>query len=235
MKLKLFIYTIFITVSCLTAYAGKNPEEYHVRAILANGDTIIGYVQNDLKTGLKNMFSKTGSLRQYVNISTAPKGGDKKRYSASEIKEYRFLEPTEGYPDGAVCISEMVNSPVLFKPLHYSRGLVWELDRRDSGSIVQWDVWESTGGRNSVSRLVPVIGVKFNGLPAAFIIKSNGSFNDWYLMYYLKKNYPELHKAWENYYHKGDNTKAHRAELVDNPSTALTFYENFLQTNSPSN
>ena len=129
----------------------------------------------------------------------------------------------------------MVNSPVLFKPLHYSRGLVWELDRRDSGSIVQWDVWESTGGRNSVSRLVPVIGVKFNGLPAAFIIKSNGSFNDWYLMYYLKKNYPELHKAWENYYHKGDNTKAHRDELVDNPSTALTFYENFLQTNSPSN
>lgn len=230
MTLKPFISIIIAASSCFAAFAAKDPEEYHVRAILANGDTIIGYVQNDLKTGLKNMFSKTGSLRQYVNISTKPKGGEKKRYNASEIKEYRFLEPTEGYPDGAVCISEVVNSPVMFKPLHYSRGLVWELDRRDSGAILQWDVWESTGGNNSINQLVPVIGIKLKELPAAFIISANGHFNDWYLMHYLKKKYPELHKAWEEYYHKGDDAKAHRAELVDNPSTGLLFYENFLQT-----
>ncbi len=232
MTLKQFIFAFIFTASCCTAFAGKDPEEYHVRAILANGDTIIGYVQNDIKTGLKNMFSKTGSIRQYVNISTEPKGGNKKRYKASEIKEYRFLETTEGYPEGATCISEMINTPSLFKPLSYNRGLVWELDRRESGSILRWDVWESSGGRNSISRLVPAIGIKLKELPAAFIISANGQYNDWYIMYYLKKNYPKLHKAWEEYYHKGDDAKAHRKELLDNPSSALLFYENFLKSTS---
>lgn len=235
MKLKSFISILIVAVSCVTAGAAKDPEEYHVRAILANGDTITGYVQNDIKTGLKNLFSKTGSIQQYVNISSEPKGGEKKRYSASELKEYRFTEPTEGYPDGAVRVSESINSPVMFKPLHYSRGFAWELDRRDSGSILKWEVWESTGGQNSINRLVPAVGVKFKGAPGAFIISANGSFNDIYLMVYLKKKYRALYDAWNQYYHKGADAKAHRKELVDNPSTALQFYENFLLSNPPLN
>lgn len=219
--------------TCFAAFAEKDPEEYHVQVLMENGDTITGYIHYDLKTGLKNMFSKTGLLRQYINIGTEPKGGEKKRYKASEVKEYRFLEPTEGYPDGAVCVSEMINCPVMFKPLNFMRGFVWELDRRDSGSILKWEVWESTGGRNSVSRIVPAIGIKLKGAPAAFIISVNGQMNDWHLMHYLKKKYPELKNAWEQYYHKGKDAKAHRKELTDNPSTALLFYEDFLSNNPP--
>ncbi len=231
MKIKLIV-TLFLAASAAySAYAEKDPDEYHVQVILADGDTITGYVVNDLKTGLKNMFSKTGSVRQYVNVSTEFKGGEKKRYNASEIKEYRFLEPTEGYPEGAVCVSEMINSPIMFKPLNYMRGLVWELDRRESGAILKWEVWQSSGGRNSVSRLVPVIGVKFQDAPAAFIVSANGAFNDWYLMHYLKKNDQQLYEAWNGYYHKGTDAKAHRKELLDNPSTALLFYEDFRKTN----
>lgn len=230
MTFKSFITSIiFASATCFAAFADKDPEEYHVQVVLENGDTITGYIHYDLKTGLKNMFSKGGrTLRQYINIGTEAKGGEKKRYNASEVKEYRFLEATEGYPEGAVCVSEMINFPKLFKPISFMRGFVWELNRRNSGSILKWEVWESTGGRNSVSRLVPVIGIKLKDAPAAFIIVSNGSFNDWYLMYYLKKNNPELHEAWQQYYHKGKDAKAHRKELLDNPSTALLFYENYL-------
>lgn len=235
MKLKPLITVIIALATCLAAFAEKNPEEWHVKVLLVNGDTVTGYIRNDLKTGLKNLFSKTGTIRQYINIGEEPKGGKTKRYKASEVKEYRFLEPTEGYPEGAVCVSEMINGPKMFKPLSFNRGFVWELDRRDSGSILKWQVWESTGGQNSVSRLVPVIGVKFKGARGAFIVVANGLFNDWYLMHYLKKTYPELRDAWEKYYHKGDDAKAHRKELIDNPSTALMFYEDFLRNNPPLN
>ncbi len=234
-NLKPFIVFLIVTASWLSAFAEKDPENYHVQVVMATGDTITGYIRNDLKTGLKNMFSKTGSIRQYINVSDSPDGGTSKRYSSSEIKEYRFLEPNEAYPDGKTCISEMINQPGLFKPLRYVRGLAWEYNKRESGSILGWDVFESTGGRNSVSRLVPATGIKLKGAPAAFPIIINKLYRPWYLMHYLKKNYPELHKAWENYYDKGKDSKAHRKELLDNPSTALLFYEEFLKNNPPLN
>lgn len=37
------------------------------------------------------------------------------------------------------------------------------------------------------------------------------------------------------YLNSGDSINAHRKELVDNPSTALLFYENFLLSNPPLN
>jgi len=218
-----------------TAYADDKAEENHVQVIMANGDTITGYVRHDLKTGLKNMFSKTGSIRQYINVGLEPKGGDTKRYSAKEVNHYRFLEATEAYPEGAVCVSERINSPGLFKPSRCVRGFAWELDRRDSGSVLRWDVWETTGGRNSVSRLVPAVGLKLKGSRAAYIVMVNGRFNDSMLRLYLKKQYPELKEAWEAYYHKGKDAKAHRKELTDNVSTALLFYEDFLKTHEPIN
>lgn len=238
MNLKYFMPLIIAATHWLVAAAddklvdNTKAEENFVTVIMTDGDTITGYIRSDLKTGLKNMFSKTGSIRQYINVGREPKGGETKRYSASEVKEYRFL-PTEGYPDGAVCVADTINSPGLFKPLGCVRGFAWELDRRDSGSVLKWDTWESTGGRNSTSRLVPAIGVKLKGSNAAYMILLNGRFNDSYLMIYLKKQYPELKKAWEEYYKKGPDAKAHRKELTDNLSTVLAFYENFLQTHDP--
>lgn len=238
MNLKSFLPLILAAVPWLAAAADDEPvdntkaEENFVTVILTNGDTITGYIRSDIKTGLKNMFSKTGSIRQYINVGREPKGGETKRYSASEVKEYRFL-PTEGYPDGAVCVADTLNSPGMFRPLNCVRGFAWELNRRDSGSVLQWDVWESSGGRNSTSRLVPAIGVKLKGSNAAYMIFYNGRFYDSQLLLYLKKHYPELKKAWEQYYSKGPDAKAHRKELTDNLSTALLFYEKFLETHAP--
>lgn len=210
-------------------------EEWHVKVTLESGDTITGYIRNDLKTGLKNIFSKGGLLRQYINVGTEPKGGETHRYHTREVKEYRFLESTEAYPEGAVCVSEMINAPKMFKPGNCMRGFVWQLDKRESGSVVRWEVYESTGGRNSVTRIVPVIGIKLKGAGAAYAVMMNGRFFDGYLMLYLKKTHPELREAWNQYYHKGKDAKAHRKELTDNVSTALLFYEDFLRTHDPIN
>lgn len=234
------LWLVALAFVCFSAYASNEAdstewEETHVQVIKADGDTLVGYIRSDLKTGLKNLFSKTGSIRQYINVGVEPKGGETQRFSASEVKEYRFLEPTEAYPEGAVCVSEMINAPRMFKANNCVRGFAWELDRRESGSILRWDVYETTGGRNSVSRLVPAIGIKLKGANAAYVIMANGKFNDMMLMVYLKKKYPELHTAWNEYYHKCDDAKAHRKELTDNASTALLFYEEFLQTHAPLN
>lgn len=236
----IFILPLAIAACCLTAYADDNTDttkadEDHVIVITADGDTIDGYIRSDLKTGLKNMFSKTGSIRQYINVGKEPKGGETRRYNASEVKEYRFVEPTEAYPEGAVCVSELINSPGLFKPNNIVRGFAWELDRRESGSVLRWDVFESTGGRNSITTLVPAVGIKFKGAKAAFAVMVNGRFSDWYMRNYLKKQYPELKDAWEEYYHDCEDAKAHRKELTDNVSTALLFYEEFLRTHAPLN
>lgn len=234
------ILPLAITCCCLTANADNNvdttkADETHVLVIMADGDSIDGYIRSDLKTGLKNMFSKTGLIRQYINIGKEPKGGDTRRYKASEVKLYRFLEANEAYPEGAVCVSEFINAPGMFKPNNCVKGFAWELDHRDSGSVLRWDVYESTGGRNSVTTIVPAIGIKFKGAKAAFLVMANGRFNDWYMMNYLKKQYPELKEAWDDYYHNCEDAKAHRKELTDNPSTALLFYENFLLTHAPLN
>lgn len=230
--------TIFLTFVFLFSFsfpllAKNDPEESHVQVVLVNGDTISGYMRSDLKTGLKNMFSKTGSIRQYINIGEEPSGGDTQRYSASEVKEYRFTETTEAFPEGKVVVAEQINSPIMFKPLNTVHGFAVELDRRDSGSILRWDVWESTGGRNSTSRLVPAVGVKFKGSGAAYPFMMNGRIYAFQLMHYLKKKHPDLHKVIDEYYNKGKDAKAHRKELTDNPSSILAVYEEYLEDHSP--
>lgn len=233
MRLKNFLTALLCLSLWIPAYAGSDPEEYHVEVTLFNGDVFTGYIRNDLKTGLKNMFSKSGSIRQYVNVAQQPHGGETKRYNASEVKEFRFLEPTEGYPDGAVTVSEQICAPIPFKPNASVRGFAWEHDRRESGSILQWNVWESTGGKNSINRLVPAIGVKFKGAKAAYGIIINGRVSLALLLNYLKKQHPEFRDALNQYYNKGKDSKAHRQELVDNPSTILQFYEEFIKTHDP--
>ncbi|MBD5283943.1 MAG: hypothetical protein HDS31_04995 [Bacteroides sp.] len=233
MKYKYLIPLLLAVITFLPIRAAKDPDDYHVKIVLADGDTIEGYIRNDLKTGLKNLFSKTGSIRQYVNFRLDSVNGETKRYNAKEIKEYRFVEPTEGYPEGKACVSELIHQPSPFKRSRYVTGLAWELDKRDSGKVLRWDVFESTGGRNSVVYLVPAIGIRLKGLKAAYLITANGKFNDFEFRYNLKKKYPEFHKAWLDYYHKGPDAKAHRKEFSDNPSTALLFYEDYLLTNPP--
>ena len=74
MRLKYLIVICAALSVCISAMAKDNAEDRHVRAILFSGDTIEGYLRNDLKTGLKNIFSKTGSIHQYINIGVEPKG-----------------------------------------------------------------------------------------------------------------------------------------------------------------
>lgn len=226
----------FISLTAVVKVSAKDdPESKHIQAVTFSGDTLTGYLHFNLKTGLKNIFSKSGSIIQYITVGGQPKGGETKRYSASEIKEYRFLEPTEGYPEGALVISENINSPVPFKPNHSVRGFVNVLDQRDSGSILWWQVWDSTGGQYSTRRLVPVVGVKLKGAKAAYALFINGSNSSAYLFNYLKKIDPDLKKYFEDYYNKGKDAKAHRKELKDNPSTMLTLYEEYMKTNPPLN
>lgn len=235
MLLRGLIIALISLTAVVNVSAKDDPESKRIQAVTFSGDTIIGYLHFNLKTGLKNMFSKSGSITQYITVGEQPKGGETKRYSASEIKEYRFLEPTEGYPEGALVVSENINSPVPFKPNHSVRGFVNVLDQRESGSILWWQTWFSIGGQNSTRRLVPVIGVKFKGAKAAYALFLNGIDSSAYLFHYLKKTDPAFKKYLEDYYNKGKDAKAHRKELKDNPSTILTLYEEYLKTNPPLN
>ncbi|MDE6264667.1 MAG: hypothetical protein K2M11_05925 [Paramuribaculum sp.] len=235
MSLRRLLFAVISLAAVVTVSAKDDPKSRHIQAVLFSGDTITGYLHFNLKTRLKNMFSKSGSIIQYITVGEQPKGGETKRYSASEIKEYRFLEPTEGYPEGALVISENINSPVPFKPNHSVRGFVDVLDQRDSGSILWWQLWDSTGGQYSTRRLVPVIGVKFKGAKAAYALFVNGLNSSAYLFNYLKKIDPEFKKYLEDYYNKGKDANAHRKELKDNPSTILTLYEEYMKNNPPLN
>ncbi len=235
MKLRTTVLTaLLLMLPAIRAVADDDPESYHIRAITFTGDTIEGYLRFNLKTGLKNMFSKSGTIHQYIHVADSPeKGSESQRYSASPVREYRYLEPTEDFPEGAVVVSERINSPVPFKPNSNVRGFAEELDRRDCGSILKWNVWESTGGRNSVSRIVPAIGVKFKGARAAYGIKINGRVSLALLLNYLKKAHPEFRQKLIDYYMKGDDAKGHWNELKDNPSTILLVYEEFIKDHDP--
>lgn len=210
-----------------------NPESNHVKVTLVDGTEIDGYLRNDLKTGLKNMFSKTGTIRQYINVGAERKGGETTRYSAKDVKEYRFLEATEAWPDGAVFVSEYINTPGPFKPLNCKRGFAQEMNRTDCGKILRWTVTVQEGGRNTRIRYVPAIGVKFNGAKCAFPLFIDGGHSNSILLHYLKKQNPELKKTIEQYFNKGKDAKAHRKELAENPSIILDLYADFIAEHGP--
>lgn len=230
---KLIVFLVLALCGVSFTAKADDPESRHVRVYLNDGDSIEGYIRSDLKTGLKNMFSKTGSILQYINVGKEAKGGETTRYSAKDIKGYRFLEATEGYPEGAMYISSSINAPSMFKSGNKVRGFAFVLDSRPSGKILQWNVWESTGGRNSQQRLVPAVGVFFAGDDAAYPFMINGRLQGWYLFHHLKKKAPQLHKFIEEYLNKGKDKDAHRQEIVDNPSVMLTLYEQYLAEGNP--
>ena len=207
-----FKFLLCVAMALFTSAAAsakdEDPESNHVVVTLSDGSQIDGYIRNDFKTGLKNFFSKTGTIRQYINIGKERKGGETKRYSAKEVKEYRFTEATEAFPDGATFVSDYINTPGLFKPHNCKRGFAQELNRTDCGSILLW----------TVTKL--------------FI---DGSHSDALLLNYLKKQAPDLKKMIEEYFDKGKDAKAHRKELKENPSIILDIYADYLTNHSPLN
>ena len=191
-----------------------------------NGDTIYGYLHNDAKTVAKNLFSKSGTLLQYINISEEP-DSKRTRYSADEVSEIRWFDNNIA-PNTRVSMS--VNAPRMFKAKNYTRGFTWLWDRRPSGSIVKYEVWETSGGRNPISRLVPVVSVYFEGAKGAFMLYSNNSVSFALLYHYMKDAAPEFHKMLKEHYGDSPDAKAHCNELKDNPSRILDLYDEYLRT-----
>lgn len=208
---------------------GREHPDNYVRVVKMDGDTIFGYLHNDAKTIAKNLFSKSGSLQQYINISEEP---DSKgtRYSADDVSEIQWFDNNIA-PNTRVSMS--MNAPRMFKAKNYTRGFTWLWDRRPGGNIVKWEAWETSGGRNPVSRLVPVVSVYFEGAKGAFMLFSNGSVSLALLYHYMKDAAPEFHKILKEYYGDSPDAKAHINELKDNPSTILCLYEEYLKTHDP--
>ena len=205
---------------------GREYPDNYVRVVKMNGDTIYGYLHNDAKTVAKNLFSKSGSLLQYINISEEP---DSKgtRYSADDVSEIRWFDNNIA-PNTRV--SMPVNAPRMFKAKNYTRGFTWLWDRRPAGCIVKYEVWETSGGKNPVSRLVPAVSVYFEGAKGAFMLYSNNYVSFALLNHYMKEAAPEFNKMLKEYYGDNPDAKAHCNELKDNPSTILDLYEEYLKT-----
>lgn len=149
------------------------------------------------------------------------------RYSADDVSEIRWFDNNIA-PNTRVSMS--VNAPRIFKAKNYTRGFTWLWDRRPAGCIVKYEVWDTSGGRNPISRLVPVVGVYFEGARGVFMLYSNGSVSLALLYHYMKDAAPEFLKMLKEYYDDSPDWKAHRNELKDNPSTILDLYEEYLKT-----
>lgn len=94
------------------------------------------------------------------------------RYSADDVSEIRWFDNNIA-PNTQVSMS--VNARRMFKAKNYTRGFTWLWDRRTGGCIVKYEVWDTSGGRNPISRLVPVVSVYFEGARGAFMLCYNGS------------------------------------------------------------
>lgn len=232
MKSKISLLLLIILCFSPSMLADDN-ESNHVEVLLTDSTRVRGYWRNDFKTGMKRLFSKTGSINQYITIRENSKDGESKTYKAPEVLEYRFLEKTEDFPEGATWASENINAPGMFRPNNCVRGFALVLYKNEVGSILKWNVFETTGGRNTVSRLVPAVGVKLKGAKAAYGIMTNGRFFPFYLMNYLKKSAPEFKDMLDDYFNKCEDHNAHRDELKDNPAIILSLYEEYLKTHAP--
>lgn len=205
---------------------GREHPGNYVRVVKMNGDTIYGYLHDDAKTVAKNLFSKSGTLLQYINISAEP---DSKgtRYSADEVSEIRWFDNNIA-PNTRVSMS--VDAPRMFKFKNYTRGFTWLWDRRPAGCIVKYELWDTSGGQNPIRRLVPAVSVYFEGARGAYMLCYNGSVSLARLYHYMKDAAPEFHKMLKEYYGDSPDAKAHCNELKDNPSRILDLYEEYLKT-----
>ena len=237
MKLKFLLYTAIALASVTTASAkeDENPESNHVVVTLADGSTVDGYLRNDFKTGLKNFFSKN---RHYKTVYQHRQRAQRGRDQALQRERCQGIPLHRGYggiPEGAVFVSEYINTPAMFKPHKCKRGFAQELNRTDCGKILKWTGTVQEGGRNVRIRYVPVIGVKFNGAKATYSLFIDGNHSNALLLNYLKKQAPELKKVIEQYFNKGKDAKMHRKELAENPSIILDLYAQYLRDHEPIN
>ena len=185
-------------------------ESNHVEVLLNDSTRVEGYWHTDFKTGVKRVFSKTGSINQYITIKDSAKDGESRTYKAPEVIEYRFLEPSEEFPEGTIFVSEEINTPGMFKPNRCVRGFALLLYRSE-------------------------IGVKFKGARAAYMFMMNGRHYPFYMNNYLKKAAPEFKKYLDEYFDKSPDKKAHQQELKDNPAILISLYEDYLKTHDQIN
>lgn len=208
---------------------GKEHPDNYVTIVKFDGDTISGYLHSDAKTVFKNMFSKSGSILQYINISEEPKG-KATRFSADDVREIRWYDNVLA-PN--IRVSIPMHYPIIFKIEKYIPGFVWLWDSSPSGSIVKWESLHSTGGQNPMRYYVNVISAYLEGSRGAFVILYDGNVSLSYMMMYLKKQAPDFYEMVEDYYGKSPDAKAHCNELKNNPSTFLNLYDKYLLTHAP--
>lgn len=189
---------------------------------LNDGTTVEGYEKNDVGSGLKRLFSSSGSIVSFVKVSPTEDGKNAKTYKAKDIKGYKYAYDSIEYE------TQEFNAPVPFKWNNKTKGLFRVEKRMENGTIYSYQTWKSTGGKNQVSRLVTTYGVKLRGDDRIYNIILDGRIDMTYLALSLSKLGPkELAEKYNEYFK--DN--GHCKELVDDPTLIIRIYDEYLKTN----
>ncbi len=229
MKKNFFAMVCLMLVALVGTSATMNAEpkkKDKVVVTLNDGTTVEGYIKNDLGSGLKRLFSSSGSIQSFVKVSPAEDGKNAVTYKAKDIKGYRYVD------DGTEYESSDYNSAVPFKWNKKTRGLFRVEKRLENGTIYYYQTYVSRGGRNSVSYLVDTYGVKLRGDDRIYNLLVGGKSSGFHFFYSLEKLGP---KALSDKYDEYFKDKARVKEMEDDPTVIIRVYDEYLKSNPPIN
>ena len=196
----------------------ESKEKNKVIVTLNDGTTVTGYQKNDVGSGLRNLFKKTGSILSFVKVSPEEDGKKTQVYKAKDIKGYRFVN------DSIEFESQDYDAQIPFKKDSKIRGLFRVEKRLPNGTIYSYLTYVTTGGRNQVSTLVTTYGVKLRGDDRIYNIIVGKRVCTSFLS---RKGPKKLAEKYEEYF----KDKGHCKELIDDPTLIIRLYDEYLETN----
>ncbi len=230
MKRMLFAVALCCAVVASSdAYAQKklkDQEFRHVIVTLASGEKVDGYVHRDWNT---SVFSVKKANYSFKLVPT-PDSKEAVKYTAEQVDNIVFVEPTEGNPEGARWESRGLYNPIIGN-MDRSTPTIMCVEKAGDNSTVYW--WQAPDSDrmadgSTLLYISSYYGIRLDNDGPVYMFMKDGRPDMGYIKIRFKKSDPELGDYLLTYFTKGKEGKAHRKELAEDPTMIMRVYDEYI-------
>jgi len=211
-----------------SAYAQRNLKDQefrHVVVTLVSGEKVDGYVHRDWNT---SVFSVKRANYSFKLVPT-PDSKEAVKYTAEEVDNIVFVEPTEGNPEGARWESRGRYNPIIGNTERATPTIMCVEKAGDNSTLYRWQAPDSDRMADGSTRLYisTYYGLRLDNDGPVYMFMKDGKPYMGYFKIRFKNDDPELYDYLLTYF-KGKEGKAHKKELADDPSLIMRVYDEYL-------
>lgn len=204
----------------------KDQEFRHVVVTLTTGETVDGYVHRDWNTSVLSMKRANYSFK----LVPVPDSKDAVKYTAEEVDNIVFTEPTEGNPEGARWESRGLYNPIIGNPDRATPTIMRVEKAGDNSTLYRWQAPDSDrmANGNTLLYISQYCGIRLGNDGPVYMFMKDGRPDMGYIKIRFRKSDPGLCDYILTYFTKGKEGKIHRKELTDDPTLMMRVYDEYL-------